>query len=150
MTYFDNADGRRRSDSLKTISTSPAKAPDWQLNRVVAAEDVDFTKRSDGVNAGGYAAIRFSVTPMTEDPTQDPDAAPGGSGDPAVEIYVWSEQAETFVSLPIPITHTGAGGGVPYVVDVPAANGSIIACFATADPGGVVAIAAQGFSDEDV
>jgi hypothetical protein len=150
MTYYnDIRRGLRRTDALTTLSTSPAKAPDWQLNRVVSAEDTDFTKRSDGANASGCASVRFAVTPMTADPTSDSEAEPGGSGDPDVSIYVWSEQAKTFVALPIPITATGAGAGVPYVIDVPTANGSIVACFVTNDPGGVVAIAAQGFNPED-
>lgn len=143
-------DGRRRSDPLKTLDTSPAKAPDWQLSRVVSAIDADFTKRSSGVNAGGFSSVRFSVTPMTADPTSDDDALPGGTQNPNTEVRVWSEIAKAFVAMPTPITHTGAGAGVPYVIDVPNANGSILACFVTSALAGVVAIAAQGFNAEDM
>jgi hypothetical protein len=141
-------DGRRRSNPLKSLSTSPAKAPDWQLSRVVTAQDTVFTKRSSGVNAGGYLSVRFSVTPMTADPTTNPAAAPGGTVNPNTEIRVWSEEAAAFVPMSTPITHTGAGAGTPYVVDVPNANGSILACFVTSAVSGFVAIAAQGFNAE--
>lgn len=143
-------DGRRRSDPLRNLGSSPAKAPDWQLSRVRntgLAESV-FTKRSDGVNAGGYSSVRFAVTPMTADPTRDPAAVPGGVENPNVEIRIWSEQAQAFVPMSTPITHTGAGAGTPYVVDVPNADGSILACFVTSALTGVVAIAAQGFNPE--
>lgn len=148
--YFDDVDGRRRSDPLASLNSSPAKAPDWQLSRVVTAQDAVFTKRSDGVNAGGYSEIRFSVTPMTADPRTDPVAVTGGTGNPATEVRIWSEQAQAFVPLPTPITHAAGGAGVPYVIDVPNANGSILACFVTSAIAGVVAIAAQGFSDDSL
>ncbi len=141
-------DGRRRSDPLRTLDTSPAKAPDWQLSRVVAAQDTVFTKRQDGVNASEFSTVRFSVTPMTADPTSNSGAVPGGAANPATEIRVWSAQANAFVPMSTPITHTGAGAGVPYVIDAPNANGSILACFVTNALGGTAAIAAQGFSDE--
>lgn len=142
------ADGRRRSDPLRNPGSSPAKAPDWQLSRVRSAQDTVFTKRADGVNAGGYSSVRFAVTPMTADPTRDPAAIPGGTQNPNTEIRVWSEQAQAFVPMSTPITHTGAGAGTPYVVDVPNAEGSILACFVTSALTGVVAIAAQGFNPE--
>lgn len=143
-------DGRRRSDPLKSLDTAPAKAPDWQLSRVVSAQDTVFTKRQDGVNAGGFSAVRFSVTPMTADPTRNSSAVLGGTQNPTTEIRVWSTQAKAFVPMSTPITHTGAGAGVPYVIDVPNANGSIVACFVTSAITGVVAIAAQGFNTEDM
>jgi hypothetical protein len=148
--YFDNTDGRRRTDPLKMTSTSPAQAPGWQLSRVVTAEDAAFDDRGAGVNAAGYSSVRFSVTPMTADPTTDPSAAPGGTQDPSTEVRVWSEQAKAFVPLPTPITSVGAGAGAPYIVDVPNANGSILGCFVTSALTGVVAIAAQGFSEESL
>lgn len=143
-------DGRRRSHPLRNLGSSPAKAPDWQLSRVrgSGAADSVFTKRADGVNAGGYSSVRFAVTPMTADPTRDPAAVPGGTQNPNVEVRIWSEQAQAFVPMSTPITHTGAGAGAPYVVDVPNAEGSILACFVTSALTGVVAIAAQGFNPE--
>lgn len=146
--YFNDVDGRRQSDPLKTTSTSPAKAPGWQLVRVVTVQDSSFIARGAGVNAAGYSSVRFAVTPMTADPTTDPSAAPGGTQNPSTEVRVWSELAKAFVPLPTPITKTGGGAGVPYVVDVPNANGSILGCFVTSALSGVVAIAAQGFNDE--
>lgn len=148
--YFDNMDGRRKSDPLKTTSTSPAQAPGWQLSRVVTAQDATFVNRGAGVNAAGFNSVRFAVTPMTADPTHDPSAVPGGTQNPSTEVRVWSEQAKAFVPLPTPITKTGAGAGAPYVVDVPNANGSILGCFVTSALTGVVAIAAQGFSEESL
>lgn len=148
MGYFDYVGGGRRSDPLKSKDAAPALAPDWQLNRVVSAQDVaPFTgqRASKGLNASHYEAIRFMVVPMDADPTINPSAAPGGAANPNVEVMVWSEQANTFVSLPTPITATGGGAGVAYMVDVPDANGSIIACMVTNAPGGVVAISAQGY-----
>lgn len=150
MSYFDNVDGRRQSNPLTTTDTAPAKAPDWQLSRVASAQDTVFNKRSEGVNAGGYQMVRFSVTPMTADPRTDLDAVAGGAGNPATEIRVWSAQAKAFVAMSTPITHTGAGAGVPYVIDVPNANGSIVACFVTSALSAVVAIAAQGFSENEL
>jgi hypothetical protein len=58
---------------------------------------------------------------------------------------VWSEQAQLFLPFPTPLTHAGAGAGVPYIVDVPGANGAIVACLVTNAPGGVVAISVQGY-----
>jgi len=147
MSYYDDADSRRRSRLLTTIDNAPAKAPDWQLHRVVTAVDAVFNVRSRGVNAGGYSSIRFGVTPMTADPTTNPTAAPGGTGNPAVEVRIWSEQGKAFVPMTPPLIHAAGGVGVPYVVDVPNANGSIFGCFVTAGPG-VTAISAQGFNDD--
>lgn len=141
-------DGRRRSNPLRNLGSSPAKAPDWQLSRVVSAQDTTFVKRADGVNAGGYSSVRFSVTPMTADPTRNASAVAGGTQNPNTEIRVWSEQAQAFVPMSTPITHTGAGAGVPYVIDVPNANGSVLGCFVTSALTGVVAIAAQGFNPD--
>lgn len=146
--YFQNMDGRRRSDPRRSLDTAPAKAPEWQLSRVVSAADAVFNKRADGVNAGGYSSVRFSVVPMTADPRTDPAATVGGSGNPATEIRVWSEQSRTFVPMSTPITHAAAGAGIPHTIDVPNANGSILACFLTGAPGGVVAISAQGYNAE--
>lgn len=143
-------DGRRRSNPLTSLDTAPAKAPDWQLSRVVSAQDSVYTKRQAGVNAGGFSSLRFAVTPMTADPRVDPEAVPGGTQSPATEIRIWSEPAQAFVSLPTAITHAGAGAGLPYVIDVPNANGSILACFVTNAITGVVAIASQGFNTEDM
>lgn len=150
MSYFDTTegDGRRRSDPLKELDTAPAKAPDWQLNRVVSAQDTTFVKRTEGVNAGGYSSVRFAVTPMTADPTRNPAAVPGGTQNPTTEIRVWSAEASAFVPMSTPITHAGAGAGAAYVVDVPNANGSILGCFITSALTGVVAISAQGFNSE--
>lgn len=145
MGYFDYEGGGRRSDPLKSLDTAPQRAPDWQLNRVVSAQDTVFNKRTDGVNASHFDAVRFSVTPMTADPTKNPAAAPGGAANPTVEVRVWSEQAKAFVSFPTPLTKTGLGAGIPYIVDVPEANGSIVACFVTNALGGIAAIAAQGY-----
>lgn len=146
--YFENMDGRRRSDPRRTLDTAPAKAPEWQLSRVVSAADAVFNKRSDGVNAGGYSSVRFSVVPMAADPRTDPGAVVGGLANPATEIRVWSEQSRTFVPMSTPITHTAAGVGTPHMIDVPNASGSIVACFVTSTPGGVVAISAQGYNAE--
>lgn len=148
MSYFDGVDGRRRSDPLKSLDIAPAQAPDWQLNRVVTAQDgaPEHAVRQNGVNASHYDEIRFAVTPMDADPTSNPAAAPGGTANPTVEVRVWSEQAQSFVPFPTALTKTGLGAGTPYVIDVPAANGSIVGCFVTNDPAGeVVAIAAQGY-----
>jgi hypothetical protein len=145
MSYNDNADGRQKSDPLKTLHTSPAKAPDWQLSRVASELDADFTKRSDGVNAGGYNALRFAVTPMAADPSKDPAAVQGGTANPSIEVRIWSEQAKAFVPMPGPLARAGAGAGEPYVFDVPNANGSIVGVFVTNDIAGeFVAISAQG------
>lgn len=149
--YFGIRDGRRKSDPLRSKNTSPAKAPDWQLSRVLpasqAAETV-FTKRADGVSAGEFQVVRFAVTPMTADPSKDASAVKGGSGNPNVEVRVWSEQAAAFVPMATALTKTGLGAGAAYVVDVANAYGSILACFVTNSPGGVVAISAQGFNPD--
>jgi hypothetical protein len=146
--FFSNLDGRRRSDPRTTLDVSPAKAPDWQLSRVVSAADAAYTKRTEGVNAGGFTGVRFSVVPMTADPRTSPAAVVGGLANPATEIRVWSDESRTFVPMSTPIAHTAAGVGVPHVIDVPNANGSIVACFVTSTPAGVVAISAQGYNAE--
>lgn len=94
--------------------------------------------------------MRFAVVPMDADPTRSASAVPGGAENPNTEIRVWSEAAAAFVPMSTPITHTGAGAGVAYAVDVPNANGSIVACFVTNAIAGVVAISAQGFNPEDM
>lgn len=141
-------DGRRRSDPMRSLNTSPAGAPDWQLSRVASTQDTVFNKRSSGVNAGGFSTVRFSITPMTADPTTDPAAVPGGTQNPNTEVRVWNEGAGAFVPMATPITKTGLGAGAAYVIDVPNANGSVVACFVTNAITGPVAIAAQGFNPE--
>lgn len=145
MGYFDPKDGRRRSDPLMSLDRAPACAPDWQLNRVVAAQDTVFNVRNHGVNMGHYRAVRFSVVPYDKDPTKDPTALPGGSANPNVEVMIWSESAGKFLSLDNPITRSGAGAGVAYIVDVENANGSILLLSMTASPGGIVAISSQAY-----
>lgn len=146
MGYFDYVGGGRRSDPLRSLDIAPQRAPDWALNRVVTAQDVaPHSLRSKGVNGSHFDSLRFAVTPMTADPTKDPAAVAGGAGNPAVEIMVWSEQAQLFLPFPSPLTHAAGGAGVPYIVEVPEANGSIVACLVTSAPGGVVAISVQGY-----
>jgi len=146
MGFYDYVGGGRRSGPLRSLDIAPQRAPDWALNRVVSTGPDVFTKRQDGVNGSHFDSIRFSVTPMTADPTKDPAAVAGGAANPSVEVRVWSEQAQAYVPFPTALTKTGLGAGVPYVVDVPDANGSIVACFVTNDPAGeFVAIAAQGY-----
>jgi hypothetical protein len=136
------------NDPLKTINSSPARAPDWQLSRVVSQQDANFAARGYGVNAGGFNAIRVAVTPMTFDPTLDPTAVPGGTANPSVEVRLWSEQAQAFIPMPAPVTRSGAGVGTPYVFDVPNANGSILGVFVTNNIGGhFVAISVQGYEN---
>lgn len=147
--YYDIARvGRRLSDPLTTLGSSPAQAPGWQLNRVVSAQDTTFVARSASVNCHGYTSVRFAITPMTADPRTDPAAVPGGSATVAAEVRIWSEPAKAFVPLPTPITHTAGGAGVAYVVDVPNANGAILGCFVTNALGGICTIASQGFDDD--
>lgn len=142
-------DGRRRSNPLQSLDGAPAKAPDWQLSRVVTAQDAVFTKRGDGVNSSSYEHIRFAVTPMDADPTEDPAAIQGGSANPNVQVRVWSEQADAFIPLPTDLTKSGVGVGVGYVIDVDNARGSIVGCFVTNDPAGeFVAIFSQGFAKD--
>lgn len=151
MSYFDPADGRRRSDPLKSIDLAPAKAPDWQLNRVVATQDLTFTDRNQGVNASQYKSLRFAIVPMDLDPTRDDAAVPGGGENPNVEARIWSEQAGAFIPFPTPITKTGAGAGTAYMLDVPNADGAIIGVFVTNAFAGseFVAISSQGYENEE-
>jgi hypothetical protein len=148
LPYYNNVDGRRQSNPLKTLGSSPAQAPGWQLSRVVSAQDTTFVARSAGVNCQGYQTVRFAITPMTADPRTNPAAAPGGSATVAAEVRIWSDIAKAFVALPTPITHTAGGAGVAYVMEVPNANGAILGCFVTNALGGVCAIAAQGFAED--
>lgn len=146
MGYFDYVGGGRRSDPLKSLDISVPQSPDWQLSRVVTAQDSLFTKKSDGVNTSHFDSVRFAVTPMDANPVKTPSAAPGGTANPNVEVRVWSEQAKAFVPFPTALTKTGLGAGSPYIIDVPEANGSIVACFVTNDPlGQFVAISVQGY-----
>lgn len=146
MGYYDDRDGRRKSDPLRSINSSPTLAPDWQLYRVVSAQDSVFTEKKYGINCGHYKKVRFSVVPFDDDPVQNPDAAPGGSANPSIEVMIWSDSAGEFLAFPTPLTKTGAGAGVAYIVDVENAYGSILFVAITAAPGGVVAISAQGYS----
>ena len=59
MGYFDPRDGRRKSDPLKTLDGAPAAAPDWQLTRVVSAQDVAFAKRTTTVHPLLFNGSRF-------------------------------------------------------------------------------------------
>ena len=144
MAYYGNR-GSIARDPDRVLSATPATAPDWALQRVVTAQDTDFTQRSHGVAMSEYESLRFAITPMTADPLTDEEAEPGGTVAPAIEIRIWSEPAKQFVPMHTPITHEGAGAGAPYVVDVPNAKGATIGCFVTNAIDGVVTIAAQGY-----
>lgn len=142
--FFDQPgrDGRRKSDPLKSLDGAPARAPDWQLNRVITTQDITFVKRQDGVNCGQYKTIRFNVVPFAADPRTG--GAPGGTANPNVEARVWSEAAGAFVPFDTAITKSGAGAGVAYMVDVSNANGSIVGLFVVNALAAVVAVYVQG------
>jgi len=144
MSYYGNRNSIARNPD-RELSATPAAAPDWALNRVVTAQDADFARRGHGVAISEYEKLRFAVTPMTANPMTDESAEPGGAGNPSIEIMIWSEPAKRFVPMHTPITRAGAGAGVPFVVDVPNANGATIGCFVTNAISGVVTIASQGF-----
>lgn len=145
---YYSGDRNRKWNPNTTIGGAIPNAPDWQLCRVVSDQDDAFNARGVGVNASGFAQLRFAITPMQADPTTDPDAEPGGTADPAIEIRVWSSMARAFVPFAEPLVFSSAGAGEPYVIDVPNANGSIVGCFITNAITGVVAIAVQGHNDE--
>lgn len=145
MSYFDPKDGRRKSNPMNSLDIGPACAPDWQLNRVVSAQDTVFNVRNHGVNMGHYQTARFSIVPYDKDPTKDPTALPGGSANPNVEVMIWSESAGEFLSFPTAITKTGTGAGNAYIVDVENAKGSILLLAITNAPGGIVAVSVQGY-----
>lgn len=144
MSYYGNRNSIARNPD-RELSATPAAAPGWALQRVVRAQDADFKRVGHGVVMSEYEKLRFAVTPMTEDPTTDESAEPGGSVNPSIEIRIWSEPAKQFVPMHDPITRAGAGAGVPFVVDVPNANGATIGCFVTNAISGFVTIAAQGY-----
>jgi len=145
MGYYDDRDGRRKSDPLKSINTSPANSPDWHLCRVVSAQDSVFDNQKLGINCDNYKKVRFSVVPYDNDPTEVPSAAPGGTQNPDTEIMIWAAGAQKFLSFDTAITKTGVGAGTAYIVDVDNANGSILLPAITNAISGVVAIFAQGY-----
>lgn len=138
-------DGRRKSDPLKSINGSPAHAPEWQLHRVVSAQDADFATRAKGCNCSQYGRVRFSVVPYDADPTIADAAAPGGNANPNIEIRVWSEGAGAFVAMDTPKTKAGAGAGLAYTVEVDNADGAILMIAQTNGVAGISAIYVQGF-----
>lgn len=142
--YYEHRNSIARNPD-RELSATPAAAPGWSLQRVVTAQDADFERVGLGVVTSEYEKLRFAITPMTADPTVNESAEPGGTVNPSIEIRIWSEPAKQFVPMHTPITRAGAGAGVPYVVDVPNANGATIGCFVTNAISGVVTIAAQGF-----
>ena len=144
--FFDQPgrDGRRRSDPLKDVDGSPAVAPDWQLNRIVSAQDAAvFTDRSKGCNFGHYGKGRFKVEVYT-DKTLTSQAATASN--PNVEVQRWSESAGKFVQEHVPVQKTGVGAGLGYTFEVDA-SGGILICKVTNAPSGseVIAIFAQGY-----
>lgn len=145
MGYFDIRDGRRKSDPLTTLDGAPAAAPDWQLTRVVSAQDADFATRAHGVNCGNYERVRFAVVPHQTDPRLGNGPGNGGTANPNVEVFVWSESAQLFVSFDTPITKSGVGAGDAYMVDVPNANGSILFLAVTNALAAIVAVSVQGY-----
>lgn len=146
MGYYDDRDGRRKSDPMRSADRAPAHAPDWQLHRVVKAQDSSpYTDKKLGLNCGHYEKVRISVVPYDKDPIQDPTAAPGGTQNPNVEVLVWSESAQQFLSFDTAITKTGAGAGVAYMLDVDNVHGALIMIAVTNAIAGVVAISSQGY-----
>ena len=149
MGYYDPKDGRRTSNPMTSINSSPAQAPDWQLCRVVDAQDATFDEKKMGVNCGTYQRVRFSVVPYDKDPTIDDTAVPGGTANPDIEVLIWSESAGAFLSFDDPIIKSGAGAGTAYMVDVENANGAILLLAITnALSGDIAAISVQGHYDE--
>lgn len=147
MGYFDPRDGRRKSNPMASLDRAPAHAPDWQLYRMVGAQDVaphaDIRK---GLNCGHYRAVRLSIVPYDKNPLLDPTAVPGGLANPNVEVFVWSESAQEFLSFDTPITAIGAGAGNAYMVDVENANGSMLfVALTNVIAGGFVAMSVQGY-----
>jgi len=146
MSYFDNKDRGRATDPMTSVDRSPAYAPNWQLNRVVSAQDSGpYTDEKLGINCNDYEHVRFSVVPYDYDPTINSSAAPGGSANPNIEVRIWSEGAGQFLKFDTAITKTGLGAGIAYMVDVPNAYGAVLFVEVTNALGGIAAIYSQGY-----
>lgn len=147
MGYFDPKDGRRRSDPLMSLDRAPACAPDWQLYRMILAQDVaPHTDIRKGLNCGHYMKVRLAIVPWDKNPLVDPTAVRGGVANPNIEVFVWSEGAQRFLSFDTAITATGSGAGVAYTVDVENANGAILfVALTNVIASGAIAVSAQAY-----
>jgi hypothetical protein len=148
MGFYDQPgrDGRRRSDPLRQLSTNPAMAPEWQLVRIVTADDDATSKgdRSNGVNFGNYRFGHFQIVPLATNDLVTPVA---GTADPAVELLVWCPILGAFISTSTKLEFAGLGAGVPFRISANV-EGQIImpSITSTESAPEVVAIYASGFN----
>jgi len=101
---------------------SPAEAPEFNLHRVVVADDVaDITEKAQGMNMKGYKRAVIQ-------------AVPSGGANPTLKVLSWSDEAGKFISTGA-TTYGAAGANTPsqFALDV---DSCIILVAVTAGTGG--------------
>lgn len=82
---------------------SVTNTPKYSPHRIdiAAADGAASSNERDGLNFAGYDTACFQIVPSE-------------TADPSVEIMVWSEAAEKFISANPAASHSGLGAGVPF------------------------------------
>lgn len=96
------------------MSYSVNRSPNFSHHRrnVTAADTITNVPKSHGAVMEGYSQILIHVVP-------------GSGTNLSVQVYVWSEAADTFIRTNGITTKSGLGNGVPYAFNF-AARGQII------------------------
>jgi len=103
--------------------SSPARAPDYQLIRIVTAADVaaDYLKKSNGCNFGSYLRGCFQIVPINTATPGDVDGSvdliTGATSAPTVVLRFWNQVLGRFVIHNPTIAPAALAGGVAFEMD---------------------------------
>jgi len=152
MTFFDQPgrDGRRKSSPLLDISNSPARAPGYQLNRHLIADDAAASGGLlaatvlGGCNFGDY---EFGSIQIIQRDDVEVNADPGGTSEALVSVFEWSPALSRFVDTGLAFDALASGESAAFELE---AKGRLLFFHVTGIVGGdSVSIFSQGFADEE-
>lgn len=87
----------------------PYPTPKYEQHRTVvsAVDSAAPTNKNEGVNFAGFDTALIQVVPT-------------GTADPSVEVMIWSEAAQSFISSAPKLEFSGLGADKAYEISVPA------------------------------
>jgi hypothetical protein len=136
--------------------TSPQRAPDYNLIRVVTVADVagEYARKSNGCNFGNYLKGCFTIIPINTPTPGEVDGSvdllTGATSNPTVVLRFWNQALGRFVLHNPTIAPAAAGVGLAYEFEFDACGRVVMAEVTGGVTGGQgVLIFAAGLGHEE-
>lgn len=151
MGYYDSKNRGPKTDLLSNKTSTPVRAPNWQLYRHSAADDAAAVKgrlalaKESGLNCAGFRRVGIKAVPRDGETLSD-DA--GGTATLTVTPYEWSDGDNAFVACDGASAAGPGAAGVTVGSEIEA-NGKILFLHVTGlGAGESFSVYSQGFITE--